>query len=156
MKSLSNLIFKTKSNGIIFDKDFILKRMPKKMSVSGESDLIYFYFFPGLSYLIFVVCLLFLVSYYSFSFSLSPINSFIHIYLCIYWEKQISLPYVKPLYREWTENLNEEDVSSDDAEEERHENGKILKTAFFVPGVGFRFMSFVCLSYCIVCICMSV
>ena len=30
MKSFSNLIFKTKSNGIMFDKDFILKMMPKK------------------------------------------------------------------------------------------------------------------------------
>ena len=30
MKSLSNLIFKTKSNGIMFDRDFILKMKPKK------------------------------------------------------------------------------------------------------------------------------
>ena len=30
MKSLSNLIFKTKSKGIMFDRDFILKTMPKK------------------------------------------------------------------------------------------------------------------------------
>ena len=37
MKSLSNLIFKTKSNGIMIDRDFILKTMQKKkVSISGE------------------------------------------------------------------------------------------------------------------------
>ena len=30
MKSLSNMIFKTKSNGIMFDRDFIFKMMTKK------------------------------------------------------------------------------------------------------------------------------
>ena len=35
---LSNLIFKTKSNGIKLDRDLILKKMPKKkVNISGEN-----------------------------------------------------------------------------------------------------------------------
>ena len=37
MNSLSNLIFKTKSYGIMFDREFILKRCNKKVSISGEN-----------------------------------------------------------------------------------------------------------------------
>ena len=42
MKSLSNLIFKTKSHGIMFDRDFILNikndAEKKKVSISRESE----------------------------------------------------------------------------------------------------------------------
>ena len=41
MKSRSNIIFKPKSNGIVFDWDFISKMMPhKKVSISGKHSFI--------------------------------------------------------------------------------------------------------------------
>ena len=43
MNSLSNLVFKTNSNGILFDKDFILKRCPKSEHLRGMC-LVFFYF----------------------------------------------------------------------------------------------------------------
>ena len=37
MKSRSNVIFKMKSKGIMFDSNSILKTMPKKVSISREN-----------------------------------------------------------------------------------------------------------------------
>ena len=46
MKSLSNLIFKTKSNGIMIDGGFILKTMPKKSEyLRGNSDYMEFFWY---------------------------------------------------------------------------------------------------------------